>query len=185
MRLLQGRVQRMEALIDGILAYSRAGRPTGASAERVDTGALVREVVELLAPPPSVTVRLPEGMPVIESERVQLQQVFLNLLGNALKYGAGREGAAVDVEWRNAGSFVEYTVRDNGPGIAPEFHDRIWVIFQTLAPRDAVEGTGIGLSMVKKIVESRGGRVWLDSAPGQGAAFHFTWPRTPREGTRG
>ena len=185
MRLLQGRVQRMEALIDGILAYSRAGRRSARSAAPVDTAALVREVVELLAPPPSVTVRVADGLPVVQAERVPLQQVFMNLLGNALKYGAGdRDGAVIDVEWRDEGALVEFTVRDDGPGIAPEFHERIWVIFQTLAPRDKVEGTGIGLSMVKKIVESRGGRAWLDSAPGRGSAFHFTWPRTLREGTR-
>ena len=186
MRLLQGRVRRMEALIDGILAYSRAGRRSGEAAESVDTGRLVREVVELLAPPPSVSIRIPDGLPVVASERIPLQQVFMNLLGNALKYGAaGRDSAIIDVEWRDAGRMVEFTVRDNGPGIAPEFHERIWLIFQTLAARDKVEGTGIGLSMVKKIVESRGGRVRLESAPGQGAAFHFTWPRNFREGVRG
>jgi signal transduction histidine kinase len=72
-------------------------------------------------------------------------------------------------------------VSDNGPGIAPEYHERIWGIFQTLAPRDKVEGTGIGLSVVKKIVESRGGRVSLESEPGHGATFRFTWPKVPRE----
>lgn len=186
MRLLQGRVQRMEALIEGMLAYSRAGRRSAATAERVDTGALVREAIELLAPPPSVTIRIADGMPVVESQRVPLQHVFLNLLGNALKYGAAdREPAQIDVEWRDAGGLVEFTVRDDGPGIAPEFHQRIWIIFQTLAPRDEVEGTGIGLSIVKKIVESWGGRAWVDSAPGHGAAFRFTWPRTLPEVSRG
>jgi signal transduction histidine kinase len=76
-------------------------------------------------------------------------------------------------------------VRDNGPGIAPEFHERIWGIFQTLAPRDKVESTGVGLSLVKKIVETRGGQVSLDSAPGRGATFRFTWPRTFQDGARG
>ena len=186
MRLLQGRVQRMEALIDGILAYSRAGRPSAGTAEPVDTAALVREAVELLAPPPSVSIRVADGLPVVHAERIPLQQVFMNLLGNALKHGAaGRDAAAIEVGWRNAGEVVEFTIRDDGPGIAPEFHDRIWVIFQTLAARDKVEGTGIGLSLVKKIVESRGGRAWVDSIPGQGSAFHFTWPRTLREGVRG
>ena len=184
MRLLQGRVQRMEALIDGILAYSRAGRQSS-GIERVDTGALVREVIELLAPPPSVTIRLADGLPAVDADRIPLQQVFMNLLANALKYGAaGRERALIDVAWRDAGPFVEFTVQDDGPGIAPEFHKRIWIIFQTLAPRDEVEGTGIGLSMVKKIVEGRGGRVWLESAPGQGSAFRFSWPRTHSEGNR-
>lgn len=185
MRLLQGRVRRMEALIDGILVYSRAGRNMK-EAEPVDTGVLVREVIELLAPPANATLQIADGLPTVPAERVRLQQVFLNLLGNALKYaGAVRPDPVIRVEWRGAGEFVEFTVYDNGPGIAPEFHERVWGLFQTLEPRDKVEGTGIGLSLVKKIVETRGGRVSLDSRPGGGAAFHFTWPGTFPQRTPG
>jgi len=183
MRLLQGRVRRMEALIDGILAYSRAGRLLG-EAERVATGPLVREVVELLAAPPGVTVEIPDVMPVFEAERVPLQQVFMNLIGNAVKHTrAVRPDAAVRVDWRDTGSTLEFAVSDNGPGIAPQYHERIWSIFQTLEPRDRVEGTGIGLSVVRKIVETRGGRAWVESSPGHGATFRFTWPRPARPGT--
>jgi PAS domain S-box-containing protein len=178
MRLMQVRVQRMEALIDGILAYSRAGRAMR-PAEAVDTGALLQEVIELLAPPPHVRIRVAPDMPTVSAERVPLQQVFMNLIGNAVKHaGAGRESAAIDLDWRRVGDTIEFAVRDDGPGIAPEFHERIWGIFQTLAPRDKVEGTGVGLAVVKKIVESRGGRVSLDSTPGSGAVFRFSWPRT-------
>jgi PAS domain S-box-containing protein len=180
MRLLQGRVHRMEALIDGILAYSRAGR-VRAAIERVDTGALVGEVVELLAPGEGVTVEVEPEMPVLDSERVPLQQVFMNLIANAVKYTrAGRPDVNVRVGWRPVRDAVEFTVADNGPGIAPEYHERIWGIFQTLQARDKVEGTGIGLSVVRKIVESRGGEVGVRSASGEGAVFRFTWPRAPR-----
>ncbi|HVG45426.1 MAG TPA: PAS domain-containing protein [Longimicrobium sp.] len=180
MRLLHGRVHRMEALIDGILAYSRAGRVRTA-VERVDTGALVGEAVELLAPGEGARVEVEPGMPTVEAERVPLQQVFMNLIGNAVKYGgAGRDEVRVRVDWRPVRDAYEFTVSDDGPGIAPEYHDRIWGIFQTLQARDKVEGTGIGLSVVRKIVESRGGEVWVRSMPGEGAAFHFTWPRVPR-----
>jgi signal transduction histidine kinase len=82
----------------------------------------------------------------------------------------------VEVTAEERGPFWEFAVRDNGPGIAPEYHDRIFGIFQTLAARDKVEGTGIGLSLVRKLVESRGGRVWVESAEGEGAAFRFLWP---------
>src|SRR5690606_10343572 len=141
-RLLQGRVRRMEALIDGILAYSRAGR-TLVAPEPVETGALLREVVELLAPPPTATIELPDRFPTVEAERVPLQQVFMNLLGNALKYTlAMREDAVIRVAWKDVGDGFEFAVSDNGPGIAPEYHERIWAIFQTLAARDKVEGTG-------------------------------------------
>jgi PAS domain S-box-containing protein len=178
MELLQGRVQRMEALIDGILTYSRAGRVRTAT-ERVDTGALVRDTVELLAPDPEVRVEIQAGMPAVVAERVPLQQVFMNLVGNAVKYTrVARADVKVSVGWRDAGEYWEFTVSDNGPGIAPQYHERIWGIFQMLHARDKVEGTGIGLSVVKKIVESRGGRVWVESAPGAGATFRFTWPKT-------
>jgi len=176
MRLLQGRVHRMEALIDGILAYSRAGRILGPM-ERVDTGALVQEVIELLALP-EVTIQVAPHMPIVDADRVPLQQVFLNLIGNAVKYTrAERPDTVVGVDWRDAGEGFEFSVSDNGPGIAPEYHERIWAIFQTLAARDKVEGTGIGLSVVRKIIESRGGSVSVESAPGRGATFRFVWPK--------
>ena len=178
MRLLKGRVHRMEALIDGILAYSRAGR-VRSQPERVDTGALVREVLELLAPGPEAVVEVPDEMPTVEAERVPLQQVFMNLIGNALKYArAARPDVRVAVSCQALRDGYEFVVADNGPGIAPEYHERIWGIFQTLEARDKVEGTGIGLSVVKKIVESRGGRAWVESAPGEGTRFHFTWPKS-------
>jgi PAS domain S-box-containing protein len=178
MRLLRGRVHRMEALIDGILQYSRAGR-THDQPERVDTAALVDDVVDLLAPAQEVQVVVHPEMPVLVTERLPLQQVFLNLVGNAVKYGGPH--ARVDVSARVEGGVWEFTVRDDGPGIAPEYHERIFAIFQTLQARDKVEGTGIGLSIVKKLVESRGGRVRVESAAGRGAAFHFQWPAHPVE----
>lgn len=181
MRLLQGRVHRMEALIDGILAYSRAGRVLSAP-EPVDTGALVREAIELLAPPAGVIIEVPAQMPAFDAERVPLQQVFLNLIGNAVKYTrAARPDVMVRIDWRDAGDSFEFLVSDNGPGIDPQYHERIWGIFQTLAPRDKVEGTGIGLSVVRKIVEARGGFASVESAPNKGAKFRFTWPKVPRE----
>jgi signal transduction histidine kinase len=100
----------------------------------------------------------------------------MNLITNALKHGH-RDDAEVSISARDLGAWVELSVADNGPGIAPEFHERIWGIFQTLEARDRVEGTGIGLSVVKKIVESKGGKVWVESEVGQGARFRFTWPR--------
>jgi signal transduction histidine kinase len=87
----------------------------------------------------------------------------------------------IEVRAAATGDGCTFTVTDNGPGIAPAFHERIWGIFQTLQPRDKVEGTGIGLALVKKIVEARGGRVWVDSVEGAGATFGFTWPATPKE----
>ncbi|XXT18251.1 PAS domain S-box protein [Sorangium sp. So ce429] len=182
MSLLRGRVRRMEALIDGILDYSRAGRVRHAL-EPVDVGQLLADVIELIAPAGGVEprVEVAPGQPVLRTERIPLQQVFMNLIGNALKH-ARRADVRVRVGHRDAGLHHEFSVEDNGPGIAPEFHDRVWGLFQTLEARDKVEGTGIGLSVVKKIVESRGGRIWIESARGQGATFRFTWQkRDPNE----
>ncbi|HUQ98793.1 MAG TPA: ATP-binding protein [Gemmatimonadaceae bacterium] len=177
MQLLKGRVNRMEALIDGILAYSRAGR-VSQKAEPVDVGKLLKESIELLSPPEGTQILVTTDMPTFDTERVPLQQVFMNLLGNAIKY-AGRTDARIEVSGRRIDGLYEFAVADNGPGIAPQYREKIWQIFQTLAPRDKVEGTGIGLSVVRKIVEARGGKTWLDSEVGKGTTFFFTWPEHP------
>jgi PAS domain S-box-containing protein len=174
MRLLRGRVNRLEALINGILTYSRAGR-IRETLELVDVGQLVREVVELVAPTTGIELTIPTALPTIVAERVPLQQVLMNLVSNAIKH-AKKDAPRVTITCSKARDGYSFMVKDNGPGIAPAFHQRIWIIFQTLEPRDKVEATGIGLSIVKKIVESRGGRVWINSVPGDGAEFHFTWP---------
>jgi signal transduction histidine kinase len=178
MQLLKGRVNRMEALIEGILAYSRAGR-VQEKPERIDVGRLLADVIELLAPPATTEIAVGPEMPVLETERVPLQQVFMNLLGNAVKF-AHQAGARVEVTVMPEEDGYRFAVADNGSGIAPQYHERIWQIFQTLAPRDKVEGTGIGLSVVRKIVEARGGRTWLESEVGRGTTFYFTWPSSQR-----
>ena len=178
MQLLKGRVHRMEGLIEGILAYSRAGR-VREKPETVDVGQLLGETIELLAAPAETSIVVAPGMPVLQTERVPLQQVFLNLIGNAIKH-TGKPGARIDVGTRYRTGCHEFSIADNGPGIPPQFHERVWQIFQTLAPRDKVEGTGIGLSVVRKIVEARGGSAWLESQPGQGTTFYFSWPEHPR-----
>ncbi|MDQ3280115.1 MAG: PAS domain-containing protein [Acidobacteriota bacterium] len=177
--LLRGRVHRMEALIDGILQYSRAGRMRE-KAEQVDSAKVVAEVVDLLAPPPSVRVEIAQDMPTLFSEKLPLQQVLQNLIGNAIKY-TRRSDAVVRISATDDGEMYDFAVEDNGPGIPREYHQRIFGLFQTLEARDKIEATGIGLSIVQKTVESRGGRVWIESEPGAGATFHFTWPKNQNE----
>ena len=175
--LLQTRVHRMEALIDGILKYSRAGRLRD-KLEVVNVGDLLTESVELLSPPADASIVIGPGMPTIETERSALQQVFLNLISNAIRHSR-RGNPYIWIDVGEEGEFYKFCVGDDGPGIAPEFHDKIWEAFQTLEPRDKVEGTGIGLALVRKHVVNRGGRAWVESREGQGATFFFLWPKRP------
>lgn len=177
--LLRGRVHRMEALIDGILHYSRAGR-VREKPERVEVGKLVEEIVDLLAPPPSMRIEVASDLPVLVAEKLPLQQVLQNLIGNAIKY-TRRPDAHIRVSAEDAGDMVDFAVSDNGPGIPAEYHERIFGLFQTLEARDKVEATGIGLSIVQKTVDSRGGRIRIESEVGSGTTFRFTWPKTPQE----
>ncbi len=172
--LLSGRVHRMEALIDGLLSYSRAGRMREEPA-RVEVGQLVREVTDLIDPPEDTELVIDDSMPTLETEKLPLQQVFHNLIANAVKYGP-EEGLRVEVSAEEENGFWRFSVRDNGPGISPRYQERIWVMFQTLQPRDEVEGTGIGLALVKEYVRTMGGRVGVQSEPGVGSTFWFTLP---------
>jgi len=113
-------------------------------------------------------------LPTLFTERVPLQQVFMNLIGNALKY-AQRPDVVVEIEASESSSRWEFCVRDNGPGIAAEDHDSIWQLFQARSPNG--ESTGIGLAVVRKTVETRGGQTWVNSEPGHGSTFCFTWPK--------
>jgi PAS domain S-box-containing protein len=175
--LLRTRMHRMESLIEGILQYSRAGR-AHEQPVTVDVRTLVRDTIDLLSPD-SAIVSVQVDLPVIFGEATPLRQVFQNLIGNAIKHGG--EGVQIDIEAKEAGAFWEFSVTDDGPGVPAEYHERIWGIFQTLEPRDRVEGTGIGLSLVKKLVEAQGGEVGITS-PGAGARFWFTWPKKAHTG---
>jgi signal transduction histidine kinase len=174
---LQARVQRMETLLDDLLAYSRVGRQHH-PVEVVSIAELIHDVTETISPPPGFTVIIQGEMPVMPVERTPLETVFRNLIGNAIKHHHHVTEGYVEIRAQMQDHFVEFTVSDNGPGIAPEFHHRIFEIFQTLLPRDQVEGSGIGLAIVKKSIEGRGGTIWVESAPNEGTTFHFTWPTT-------
>jgi signal transduction histidine kinase len=171
---LRGRVRRMERLLDDLLAYSRAGRVQHVPQE-VDTSMLVRGIFDLLSPPPEFTLQVVEPMPVLTTQRVPLETVLRNLIGNAIKHH-GRPNGKVKVTAHRQESWVEFEVEDDGPGVAPEYHERIFELFQTLQPRDQVEGSGMGLAIVKKTVESAGGRITIESGEGKGTCFRFTWP---------
>nr|WP_228057262.1 PAS domain S-box protein [Tychonema sp. LEGE 07203] len=177
MNLLRGRVHRMEGLIEGLLQYSRVGRIQVPS-ETVKVENLLAEIIDSFAPPAGFEVKVEPGMPTFVAEKLALQQVFANLISNAIKHNRAESGH-VNISVKELDDFYEFSVADDGPGIAAEYHDKVFVIFQTLEARDKVENTGIGLSLVKKIVEGQGGSILLESAEGEGAIFRFTWPKQP------
>ncbi|MES2070675.1 MAG: PAS domain S-box protein [Pseudomonadota bacterium] len=175
MRLLTGRVRRMAGLIDGILQYSRVGRVKEVPV-LVDLNQVVGEVTDLLAPPDHIKVTIDNSLPTVLAERTRMQQVFQNLVSNAVKYMDKPQGA-IHIACTPSGDQWQFSVSDNGPGIEERHFERIFQLFQTLAPRDRVESTGVGLAVVKKILEIEGGRIWVESKIGAGSRFLFTLPK--------
>ncbi|HEX2879822.1 MAG TPA: ATP-binding protein [Polyangiaceae bacterium] len=172
--LLRKRVSRMTVLLDDLLDYSRVGRDQY-PASKVNTGQLLVEVVEMLAMPPAFTVEIAAGMPTLETPVAPLKQIFANLLTNAVTHH-DRKAGRIEIAAHENGQHVEFSIADDGPGIPAKFQQRIFQMFQTLQPRDRVEGSGIGLALVKKSVESVGGTVNVTSE-GRGCTFRFTWPK--------
>jgi len=173
--LLSGRVQRMHALIDGILCYSRAG---SLREEKVvcSIKTLAQDAIDLISPPGHIQIVFEGTWPSLSCEKTRMTQVFQNLISNAVKFmdkPQGRIALRCDAEAES----WHMTVSDNGPGIEEKDFDRIFHIFQTLAPRDQRESTGVGLSVVKKIVDLTQGRIWVESKPGQGSTFHVLLPK--------
>lgn len=177
MALLRDRVYRMESMIDGLLDYARAGR-TDAVIETVSVEALLLEVIDSLGPPPTFEIVIAPGMPTFQTKRLLLSQVFANLIGNGIKHH-GRPDGSIHISSRERGNFYEFMVADDGPGIATEHHDRIFMIFQAMNPQNSADSSGVGLSIVKKIVETEEGSIRLESEVGKGAKFYFTWPKIP------
>ncbi len=175
LHLLKGRVSRMSELIDSILHYSEIGR-TAKCLERVDLRVLVPEVIAQVAPPPTIRVTIEDTLPVVISERVRLIQVFQNLISNAVKYMDKPQGI-IRIGCFEQEQYWTFSVADNGPGIDQKYFGKIFEMFQTLARRDELESTGIGLAVVKKIVELHGGTVWVESTVGEGTTFFFTLPK--------
>lgn len=177
---IRANIHQMERLIGDLLALSRVGRE-GRAPEAVDLTELVAEVLaELAEPIRERGVKVARGdLGTVWGVRTQIEQVLLNLSSNAVKYMGDTGSPTIEIGTADAGDFVECWVRDNGIGVAPTYHEKIFELFQRLKEVEA-EGTGVGLAIVKKIVEGVSGRVWIESEAGQGSTFHFTWPKAPR-----
>jgi PAS domain S-box-containing protein len=172
--LLKQRTARLHRLLDDLLEYSRAGRKNGEVTE-VDTRLLVQDLISLLGPPVGMTVVADGTLPVLRSHAAPLEQVLRNLINNAIKHHPTGQGL-VRIGATECPGGYEFTVTDDGAGIPAQFAEKVFQMFQTLRPRDEVEGSGMGLAIVKRIVEWQGGRIWFEPGPGgRGTTFRFTW----------
>lgn len=173
--LIKERVVRMESLINGILDYSKAAKKNN-QLEMVDLNKLVNETIEFLGQPASCKFTIENELPGILCDKVKIQQVFMNLIGNGIKFNTKPE-KSIRISSKTNEDHYQFSISDNGPGIDQRFHDKIFVIFQTISTRDEFESSGVGLAIVKKIIEEQSGKIWVESKKGEGATFHFTWPK--------
>jgi signal transduction histidine kinase len=170
--IISGRIERMENLINGLLDYARIREKT--APVHIDTNALVSEIIEDIVPR-NFEVEL-NNLPVIFGERLKIEQVFTNLISNSVKYASEERGKIV-IGCREFKHDYEFSVKDNGVGIEPEFHEKIFEMFQTLREKGEKESTGIGLAIVKKIIDEQKGQIRVNSELGRGTEFVFNWPK--------
>lgn len=175
MGLIKSRIVRGENLINGILSYSRVGQYE-MDLEEVDLNVLLQELRDSLPLRPGLLLQIQNDFPVLLTHRVPLLQIFTNLINNAIKHHDKPNGF-IKVYFSEADDHYRFFVEDNGPGIAKNYHNKIFVIFQTLNGSDSFESTGVGLAIVKKILDDRNQQITLSSETGVGSTFAFTWPK--------
>lgn len=180
MELLRSRVRRLESLLNDLLAYSRAGRGENVIRD-VDTAELVDELAALVSPPAGFRIHGGSELPRLQAAQAPLAQVLQNLISNAIKHHPDPANGFVEINARRNKDYYQFEVADNGSGIPEQFRQRVFGMFQTLRPRDEVEGSGMGLAIVRKLVERQTGEVWLSEREAGGLVVHFTWPAEPKE----
>jgi signal transduction histidine kinase len=175
LNMMGGRIRRLESLISGMLEYARIGRVNNLPLEETNVKELLNEIGEMIVPQ-DFTFEVDDNMPVFYTQRIRLQQVFTNLVSNAVKYHGGVKGH-IKVSCHEEENYFQFSVSDNGIGIAAEYHEKIFVIFQTLREKNEQESTGVGLAIVKKIIEDQKGTIEVFSEAGSGTTFVFNWPK--------
>jgi PAS domain S-box-containing protein len=176
-QLISSRITRMKNLVDDLLTYARAGR-ADSMVSAIDLRDIITTAIEQVRPPEGFTLDVSADLPTIEAARGPLTQIFANLIANAVKHHGSAAGR-IAITAREAGDFWELSVADDGQGIPATQRERVFEMFQTLRPRDEIEGSGLGLSLVRRTVMVRGGRVSLDETPGGGCTVRVFWPKNP------
>ena len=179
--LLDQRTVRLARLLDDLLEYSRAGRKIG-GIKTINTKEFVEDIATLIAPPEGFVIEADDSLPEIVTHHAPLETVFRNLMSNAIKHSPDASKGRIHVAAEDRGSMVEFTVQDNGTGIPQEYAEKVFKMFQTLKARDEMEGSGMGLAIVKRIIDWQLGEIWFEDGPdGVGTVFHFTWNKQPVE----
>ena len=181
LRFITDNARHMQKMILDILAFSRVGREE-LTMERVDCNQVIKAVLakfeDVIA---YKKARISyDPLPMITTSSTLMQVLFQNLIGNALKFQDGSKTPQIDVRWEVRAGFWQFCVQDNGIGIDPDLHEKVFAIFQRLHRNEDYPGTGIGLSTCKKFIELCNGKIWFESTPGQGAQFFFTLPEGAR-----
>lgn len=176
LKLIDRMTDRMDALVISLLDYARAGQ-TKQTITTVNCGELFQELFEMTVGQRKFKLTLHGDMPTFQTARTPMEQVFRNLFENAIKHH-DRDTGTIDIAVSETKSFYEFSVSDDGPGVPAEYQDRVFEMFQTLRSRDEVEGSGMGLALVKKIINAKGGEICIESTEGErGTSFHFQWPK--------
>ena len=173
LNMIKSRCGRMQGLIEGILHYSRMAN-TICDTEEVCVKDLIDNIIDLLNPPTHIKFDIQDNLPILYTDKIKLHEVFQNLISNAIKYNNKEEGI-IKIRHHSYPQHNEFIVEDNSCGIKEEHYEKIFSIFQTLVPKDKIESTGIGLTIVKKIIENQHGEISVDSKLGIGSTFKFTW----------
>jgi signal transduction histidine kinase len=175
---LKNRAMRLQGLLEGLLDYSQIN-PASSDFEEIDVDGLIDDILAATPPPPGFTVTCLTPAARLHTRRTPLRVVLDNLIANAYRHH-DRSAGTVTIAMQPINGGAEFRITDDGPGIKPRFHARIFEIFRTLASRDVVDSTGLGLAIVKKMVEVHGGQVRIESTPPRrGASFIFTWKEAP------
>ncbi len=177
-QMMRLRINRMHHLLDDLLEYSRVGK-INSQLKQVDLSIMATDLYVLSTPPSGFSLKIGKSLPVFETMSVPLEQILRNLISNAIKHHDKPTGE-IQFEVEDVKDFYKITIGDDGPGIDKKNHDKVFGMFQTLNSRDETEGSGMGLAMVKKIIESFDGRLEMDSALGEGTRFHVHWPKQMR-----
>jgi light-regulated signal transduction histidine kinase (bacteriophytochrome) len=175
LNMMKTRTDRMQQMIDGILHYSRMSNAS-VSKETVDVKQLIINIIDLISLPQNVRIQFPDHLPVLKTEKIKIHEVLQNLILNGIKHN-DKSDIQISISYNEFPDHFEFMVMDNGKGIKPEHREKVFGLFQTLLPKDKAEGTGLGLTIVKKIVEQQNGSISLESEFGKGSTFRFTWKK--------